>query len=369
MRVLLIFLGAFALHVGASQASPVRVATLGGESRLLLDSTNLLHYPALGRQLAHVDVELFDDWAGLTVPLGARHALGLYLDRPERGSDELGGYLATTGSRLLRSLVPRPWLDVGYSLDGQGWALGAATRYAYDVRERGADRASASHWQWRLGVALGSRQRGLDATLMAARVGLSDRVGGARLEETDGNGYGLDIRGRWPLATDAVLLPSLTWEQSAYGLSPEEREVELAQAAIGVNVRPVASALVMAGVIVSVREERCDLPGDGVAASEARAYLLPALIVGGEVQVGSLLLRLGLRHESVLEESDGGAGASSSFGTGLTSDIGLGLEFGPLLVDGRVEKDFLRDGPHFIGGSARGGGVLSTASLIYRLYR
>jgi hypothetical protein len=36
------------------------------------------------------------------------------------------------------------------------------------------------------------------------------------------------------------------------------------------------------------------------------------------------------------------------------------------LLDGLLERDFLRDGPHFIGGSRHGGGILSHLSLTYR---
>ena len=57
-----------------------------------------------------------------------------------------------------------------------------------------------------------------------------------------------------------------------------------------------------------------------------------------------------------------------SFDAGLVTDLGLGFEFGDLAVDGLLEKNFLRDGPHFIGGSSRGGGLLTTLSLLYRLY-
>ena len=57
-----------------------------------------------------------------------------------------------------------------------------------------------------------------------------------------------------------------------------------------------------------------------------------------------------------------------SFDAGLVTDLGLGFEFGDLAVDGMLEKDFLRDGPHFIGGSSRGGGLLTTLSLLYRFY-
>ena len=42
----------------------------------------------------------------------------------------------------------------------------------------------------------------------------------------------------------------------------------------------------------------------------------------------------------------------------------IGFEFGDLAIDGMLEKNFLRDGPHFIGGSSRGGGLLTTLSIL-----
>ena len=80
------------------------------------------------------------------------------------------------------------------------------------------------------------------------------------------------------------------------------------------------------------------------------------------------MFRLGARHESVLEEVEGPNGVDQSFDAGLVTDLGLGFEFGDLAVDGMLEKNFLRDGPHFIGGSSRGGGLLTTLSLLYRFY-
>ena len=56
------------------------------------------------------------------------------------------------------------------------------------------------------------------------------------------------------------------------------------------------------------------------------------------------------------------------FDAGLVTDVGLGIEFGDFVLDGMLEKDFLRDGPHFLGGSSRGGGLLVNISLLYRLY-
>lgn len=350
-------------------ASPVRVATLGGESRLLLDSTNLLVYPALAPRLAQADVELFDDWAGVVVPFGRRQAAGLFINRPDRAGGRLAAYLAGTGSRLLRSLEPRPWLDAVYGIGlGRGSSVGAGLRFVYDLRERAGDRASASRWEGKVGLSLGGANRSLDGALALARVALEDRVAKASRKQTDGTGYALDLRGRWASGSGVLLLPSLTWDRARYGLSPERREVTFAQAALGLNARPVPSVLGLLGIAVSRDVERL-IPGPGAGAAQRRLSLLPAVIAGGEIQAASLLLRLGLRHETEMTEVRDGAVRDRAFDTHLVSDVGLGFEFGPLAVDGLLEKDFLRDGPHFIGGSRRGGGLLSTMSILYRFYR
>ena len=58
--------------------------------------------------------------------------------------------------------------------------------------------------------------------------------------------------------------------------------------------------------------------------------------------------------------------SQEDFHTAFKIDLGLGREFGFLLSDGLLERDFLRDGPHIIGGSRHGGGLFSAMSLTYR---
>ena len=360
---------AILLLTACVSASPVRVATLGGDSRLLLDSTNLLHYPALVRQLAHANVELFDDWAGVAVPLGTRHGAGLWLNRPDESLGALSTYLDSTGSLLLRALNPRPWFDATYGLQlRSGLALGVGLRYDYDVRDRGADEASVARWASSFGIAVGSGHRRLDGTLQLQHVALLDRNAGVSHQASDGNGFGIDLRGRWALSDDAVLLPSVLWQRTNFGLAPESREHEQLRAAISLNVRPAPTLLGIVGIVVAGQWQRSDVSGDGLEASQYRQLLLPAIIAGGEIQLGALQFRLGARHESVVEEVTGPAGVDLIFDAGLVTALGIGLEFGDFVVDGMLEKDFLRDGPHFIGGSSRGGGLLTTLSLTYRLY-
>ncbi len=360
---------AILLLASCVSASPVRVATLGGDSRLLLDSSNLYHYPALVRQLAHVDVELFDDWVGIAVPIGSHHGMALMLNRPDEVQQEISAYLQSTGSRLLRSLRPTPWLDAIYGLQLRpGLSLGLGLRYDYDVRDRGIDEASVSRWDSRFGIALGSGHRRLDGTLQLGRVTLVDGSAGTPHEESARNGYGFDLRGRWSLSDDVMLLPSVLWRRSTYGLATDWQQDEELRGALSLNVRPAPNLLGIVSIVVAGHWQRADVSGDGRAASESRRWLLPGIVAGGEIQLGSLQFRLGARHESVVNEVDEPTGVDLSFATGLATDVGIGLEFGDFVIDGMLQKDFLRDGPHFLGGSSRGGGLLTTLSILYRFY-
>ncbi|MDA0338037.1 MAG: hypothetical protein O2782_22940 [bacterium] len=367
--VLLRSAGAILVVASCVSASPVRVATLGGDSHLLLDSSNLYHYPALVRQLAHVNVELYDDWVGVAIPIGRRHGVALMLNRPDE-VQELSAYLRTTGSRLLRSLNPEPWLDAIYGLQLRpGLSLGLGLRYDYDVRDQGLDEASVSRWDGRFGVALGSGRRRLDGALQLQRVTLGDGSAGIPHGESADNGYGVDLRGRWLLSEDVILLPSFLWRRSTFGLARESRREEELRGAISLNARPAPNVLMIVGVVVAGHWQRSDVDGDGLTASESRRWLLPGIVAGGEVQLGSLQFRLGARHESVVDELDEPTGVDLSFATGLATDVGIGVEIGDFVIDGMLQKDFLRDGPHFLGGSPRGGGLLTTLSILYRFYR
>lgn len=353
-----------------SGASPVRVATLGGDSRLVLDATNLHQHPALTRQLAHVHVELFDEWASVAVPLGSRHAVGLFLNRPDPRRTELAAYLQSAGSNVLASLEPSPWLDMSYAIQWTpSLALGLSLRTLYDVRDLGATEAEAGLWEGRVGLSAGRGRRGLDVTIGYESVNLRDATTGTQRQESDSGGPSVEARKRLPIGETGMLLSSLTWRRVAFGLHPETYRIEERRASVAVNIRPQPQVMGLAGLVVAQRIERTNTIGDGFSAHERESWLLPAIVAGGEAQVGGIVLRLGLRQEHAIHKEAGPVIADLRYSSAFAADVGLGFEAGRFSLDGHLETDFLRDGPHILGGSRRGGGLLSTLSLQYRLYR
>ena len=116
MSYLILFSQALLLCIFSSisvSGSPIRLAALGGETRLLRDSSNIYLYPSQAHELPHFGVALFDNWAGAVYPLDKRHALGLFFNRPTPQLDRLNTYLTQNGSPTLQA---RPWADFLYGL-------------------------------------------------------------------------------------------------------------------------------------------------------------------------------------------------------------------------------------------------------------
>ena len=355
----LLILAVLAAAVGAG-ASTERLSALGGESRFLVDTDNVFIYPAAAHELAHFRVELFDNWGGAVYRQG-NHAVGLFLNRPTRHLDRLDGYIAFNGSRNFRRLEPQPLADLiyAYRLSDQ-LSIGLLGHFSHDQSAVTDARASASSADIRVGLSY----RRLEAAVGVIRRSLEDNAA----EETDGDGLLLDLRLRWPIAGGVELLPHLTWESDSFALAPATRERIRANVGIAANARPADGVLVIAGLMAATQTNRDQAPG--IPETEDTTLLLPATVLAGEVQVGSMLFRLGIRHENTWTEreeiNDGATVATEKqFHTNFRTDLGLGLQFGMLTMDGLLERDFLRDGPHIIGGSRHGGGIFSRVSLTY----
>ena len=364
---------AIALLATSVQASTYRLAALGGESRLLADDTNIFLYPATSAEFAHAGVDLFDDWGGAIYPLGQTHFIGLFLNRPALQSDRLNAYLGQTGSPAFRQLKTSPWFDLFYGFKPSAQLhLGVAGRLAYDRLWLNTLKASAWQGDWRLGLRWGANSgKILDATLGFTTHRLEDSSLEAPFEsisQTDGNGALLDLRLRWPLSSQVKLIPSLNYEFASFALAPDQQDLRTLALGIGLNARPAPGILVLVGLLARYEETELIQPDQPV--QKSTDLVAPAIIGAGEIQVGSILFRLGLRHQTHLTEQEqigqDGLLLQEDFQGDFKVDVGLGLEFGSLLIDGVLERDFLRDGPHIIGGSRNGGGVFSALSLTYR---
>ena len=346
-------------------ASSERLAALGGESRLLTDPENLFLYPGSAHELAHFRIELFDDWGGGLYSHGD-HAFGLFLNRPTPQLSRLNAYLEEHGSRNFRRLEARPLADFVYAYRlAEHLRVGVLGRFSYDRHDLTDVLANVSSTDVRVGL----RFHQIEATLGALRRRFEDRPldRAFPLEQTDGDGLLVDVRARLTVAQGLVLLPSVAYESDSFALAPTTRDFSRITAGLAVNAEPAPGVLVVAGVIAASERSQENAPGR--AELEEAVAFLPITILAGEVQVGSMLFRLGIRHENILSKREGirddGVAVEKHFDTRFRSDLGIGMRFGPLTMDGLLERDFLRDGPHIVGGSRHGGGIFSSVSLTY----
>jgi hypothetical protein len=163
-------------------------------------------------------------------------------------------------------------------------------------------------------------------------------------------------------------LPYFGISRDAYALYPDERTQTSLRLGSGLQLQPARGVLVIAAV--DGLYERAEQSQNTQSSTRQSKLQLPTWILGGEAQVGSMLFRVGVRQENRLFEQEllqsNQQVKIQSFTTTFTTTLGLGIEFSNLLLDGLLEHDFLRDGPHLIGGSRHGGGILSHLSLTYR---
>ena len=354
----------------SSFGSENRLRALGGERRLLSGTSAIHLYPATARDFPHFAVEVFEDWGGGVYNLGSRHTLGLFLNRAAPELDTFNDRLENRGSSLFGELEINPLADAIYAVQfSDGLRVAVATTYAFDERRRGQSLASASHWNVSVGIQAGPADHShLQATAGMSRQNLKDRTAGAApLGTTDGNGYSVEAKGRIPLAHDAAFLPAVGFRVSAYDLEPGESEFVDLDLLLGLNLSPSPMVKVVAGVGAQYLSSKRRHPTNPDRKQSEIA--LPIVLFGGEMHVGSLLFRVGARHEtrSIRERLKASPASSKNedFESSFRTDFGLGFKFGAVMLDGLIERDFLRDGPHFIGGSRRGGGIFSELSLTY----
>ena len=364
-----LFLLVTALATTTTQASVDRLTALGDLNQALLDDSNSFIYPASLSEWPRFAVELYDDWAGVAYPLSSRHSLGLFFNRPTAEIADLAAYVQDSGSDLFRALNPNPWFDLAYNFAPRAnLVLGIAAALAYDRSTIESRLASTTLLDIRLGARLGVR-RILDIGLGVRNYRLRDQtLAGVEYAQTDGAGFNLDLRYRWPIGERLLLLPYLSLGREAYALAPQEHTRTYMHLGAGVQLTPARGVLVIAALDTGL--ERSKLAQSDAPLADDHRFHLPTWILGGEARVGAMVLRLGMRHQSQWDDRErlhtGQWIESSAFATSLTTHLGLGFEFAALQLDGLLERDFLRDGPHFLGGSRHGGGILSHLSLTYR---
>lgn len=351
-------------------SSEIRVATLGGESRFMHDNTNVFAFPARAVDFPHAGFEIFDEWAGVVLPVGKASFAGLFFNRPTPQLATLNSYIQKNGSAVFQELQVKPWIDLLYARRlGERLNLGFAGRVSYDVLETDGNRASARQSDLRAGFRLGNKEGAqLDAAVGLQLHDLRDTINQRPPNrETDGTGMTGELRLLTPLGENMALVNFIGFESSSYALAPSQRETRTIEMGTGLNLTPAANILLVGGVSVSNHGQ--DLTKPGQPKFEEDVLTLPAIHLAAEAQQGSMIFRLGMRHATELvDRKQAGAGTPSEIlDSHFDIQLGLGLEFGPVLLDGHLERDFLRDGPDFIGGSRHGGGILSRISVTHRM--
>ncbi len=351
-----------------SIASVVRVEALGGESSLLLDKSNLFRYPSLARVLAHADIELFSEWAGAVIPMGASNAVGLFVNRGSTALDRLNDYVPTTGSDNFRALAVRPLFEVMGATRLGNLHLGTAVSVAYDRQQSGQSEAWARLSRALLGMSVGAgSSRGLDLSIRLGSTGFTDRDAGQKASQTDGTMLGVDVRGRWHLGGQTHALPWAVWERDEAGLSPESRRVTTSRLGVGINMRPRPSTLLVLGLLAGLDEE--EVMGTQDPILKRRTVQLPTTLAGTEIRTGAVSIRLGIRHSARWQSRTVAGIEEESFSTHLRTHIGLGFQLDRVSIDGLLRKQILLDGPYLLTGAGEDdGGLFTNLSLTYRFF-
>lgn len=355
----------------AVHASSERVIALGGSSEMLIDNSNAFIYPASAVEWPHFAVSLFEHWGGALYPLGDKQVLGLFFNRPTPQLETLNNYIQNAGSDVFRQLEMTPILDLTYARAlHPALAVGTSFSVAYDHLDLDAITTSAQALDLHLGLRLGTPSASgvldLSIGLLARR--LKDGFVATPSRQTEGDGLQIAARYRRPLQPGLTLLPFASYERDAFALAPETRSKDSFQLGIGAELQPALNVLIVVGAETRLTRSEVIVPNQ--VPREDQSLLAPAWVAAGQAQIGSLLFRLALRQENWFTRTqqlrDGQINEQRHFASELQTQVGLGMEFGPVLLDGLLERDFLRDGPHFIGGRRHGGGIFSQLGITYR---
>ncbi len=205
--------------ISAADASQIRVATLGGDSRLLSDNTDIFAFPARAVDFPHASFEIFDEWAGLVLPVRKAHFGGLFFNRPTRQVTALNNYVHDNGTPVFGQLDVSPWVDMLYARNlSERLNIGLAGRLSYDVLEIDGRKASAKQSDLRVGLRLGTNEGAqLDVAVGTQRHDLRDTINPVTtVRETDGTGITGGIRLSVPLGEQFQMIHFIGIESGSY---------------------------------------------------------------------------------------------------------------------------------------------------------
>ena len=357
---------------GQSAGSTSRLRAMGNETRIMADDTNLFVYPSAIVNYSEVIAEPFDNWGGVIYGLGAERdkVIAVMFQRPIRSAMELNELLSgKMRGRLSNELQVNPWIDFMYGVKlKEELSLATQLCYAYGAESNGTQ-ASGFALEFNVGATIGDMEkRRMDLALGLNLQGFEDKTDTLTVKSKGGLGLDFDGRIFLPLSETTRLIPLLEFAYGGIDVEPDESTFVEVTGGLGANVDVGPFTQVVCGALLSMNSTK-KKPETGSETTDME-LLLPKLVVGGESMVGSMRVRVGIERSAIFrtfEEVDaaGNIDQKKSFDTAFNLEFGLGFMFGGMVLDGVVEKNLLRDGPHFIGGAAHGGGLFSGATITY----
>ncbi len=372
--------------------STSRLRSLGGETRILKDDTNIFVYPSLVMEYPQVIAEPFDlddspSWAGATYKIGKTSTVGIMFRRPLRTADELSTFLAnadTSGTSEIFSDVSSDtrvrlsrmdlssWFDFMYGTSlSEGLDIGGQVSLSYDAEGNGTE-TTASAFEVTLGLSADiGENSSLDVAVEFNRQSFEDDEADNVIAESEGGtGAVLEVRLFFPVGESAQLVPLLSTSFGGIDVAPNKTDFVDVEAGLGVRSEVAEGTNAIFGVILGFKSEERDVPGQPKVRSTT--VLLPKLVAAGETMLSdSFAMRVGIEREATFGKTekvvDGKVIETTTFDTDFDLQFGFGFKFGRIDLDGIVEKDLFRDGPDFIGGSRNGGGFFSNATITYHL--
>ena len=385
--VLLISSFILLVSVDGAHGSTSRLRSLGNETRILKDDTNIFVYPSLVMEYPQVIAEPFDlgdslSWAGATYKIGKTSTVGIMFRRPLRNAEELSDFLANATTSEAFSSVPADsrerlsrmdlssWFDFMYGMSlSEGLDIGGQVSLSYDAEGNGTE-TTASAFEVILGL---SADMGENSSLDVA-VGFNrqsfedDEVDSIIAESEGGTGANIEVRLFLPAGERAELVPLLSFSVGGIDVAPNKTDFVDVEVGIGARSEVAEGTIAIFGVILGFNSEEREVPGQPKVNNTT--VLLPKLVAAGETMLSdSFAMRVGIEREATFGKTekvvDGKVIETTTFDTDFDLQFGFGFKFGRIDLDGVVEKDLFRDGPDFIGGSRNKGGFFSNATITY----